>query len=64
MSAVHPAGRIALFISGNWSRCWSCHLSPGLLENGHLAIFHVYFGGRLGGHLSIKSVLHLIVVVL
>ena len=33
-------------------------------ETGHVAVFHVYFGGCLGGHLSIKSVLHLIVVIL
>ena len=30
---------------------------------GHIAIFHVYFGGHLGGCLPIKSVLHLIVMV-
>ena len=31
--------------------------------SGCLAIFHVGFGGHLGGRLFIKSVLHLIVVV-
>ena len=50
-------------VCGNWSHC--CILCVGTVHVAlRVAISPVYFGGRLGGCLFIKSVLHFIVVVL
>ena len=52
----HMSGCLAIF-----HVCFGGQLAGHL--GGHIAISHVYFGGHLGCRLSIKSVLHLIVVV-